>query len=787
MKPLYRKLLRELWRLKGQMLAVAAVVACGISVFVAMTSVEYSLRLTTSGYYYQYRFADVFVQMKRASGALLEAVREIEGVSAVRGRITADVTLDIPGLEEPASGRLISMPVPRRPVLNDVFLREGRFMRPGHPEEVIASEPFMKANGLAIGDRIGAVINGRWKLLSIVGKGLSPEYIYEVQPGAFFPDNRRFGVFWISRDALEAATDMTGAFNDISITLAHGASEKEVIDRLDRLFRQYGALGAYGRQEQLSHRFISDEIRQVGIQITVLPAIFLGVAVFLLNIVLRRLVSTQRTQIAVMKALGYSNDAIGLHYLGFALIPVLFGALLGTMLGAWLGLALTSVYEEFYNFPELVYAFRFRDLFLALLLSGAAAVTGALGAVLGAVRLPPAEAMRPEAPSVYRAGLLDHPSFQHRVRVPVRMIVRNIERRPLKSALSVLMIAFAVAILVAGRYSYDAVRHIMLVEFSGKHREDVTVMFSELRPSRIRYDLAAEKGVMLAEFYRQEPARLVSEHRSRRQSITGVENAQGLYRLVDASNRPVRLPAKGMVLTTALADMLDVVPGDSLRVEFLQGRRHIVSVPVGGTIDELLGLSAYMSFDDLCALTGDGDMVSAAYLKIDERHADTLFGRLKTMPGVAGTSMQKAMQKSFEELIARSMTTSTVILTSFAAVIAFAVVYNGARISLAERARELASLRVLGFRRSEISFILLGEQAVLTIAALPLGCLVGAGLSVLLALGLSSELYRMPVVFSSVNFIFAMTVTVIVAAVSSMMVRFRLNRLDLIAVLKTRE
>ncbi len=787
MKKLNRKLLRELMRMKGQMLAVAAVVACGISVFVAMSSVEYSLKTTRDSYYSEYRFADVFMRAKRAPESILESVRKIDGVASVRSRIVTDVTLDVPGLNEPASGRLVSMPDRKMPVLNDIFLREGRYIEAGHPEEVIASETFMKANGLRVGDRVGAVINGRWKDLVIVGKGLSPEYIYEVQPGSFFPDNRRFGVFWMSREALESALDMTGAFNDLSLTLAHGASEKDVIRRLDDMFRRYGSLGAYGRSEQLSDSFISDEIRQVGIQITVLPTIFLAVTVFLLNIVLKRLVSTQRDQIAVMKAVGYTNEEVGLHYLGFAMVPVVLGAVAGTAVGAWLGLRLTKVYQDFYAFVELIYSFRFEDVALSVVLSAGAALVGALGAVHGAVSLPPAEAMRPEAPTVYKPGFLDRRQFQEKIPVSIRIIVRNLERRRWKAALSVLMIAFAVAILVSGRYSYDAVDHIFKVELVEKHREDLTVVFNESKPRSVQYDLSSLDGVLQQEYYREESVRLINEHRSRRQSITGLKSVDGLRRLVDARNNPARLPEEGLLLSSKLAGILDVSRGDSLTVEFLQGKRRIVRVPVGGTIDEMLGLSAYMRIDNLDRLTGESGLVNAAYLRIDRDKAEKLFAELKEMPGVAGTSMLKAMQKSFRELIARSATTSTIVLTTFAGILAFAVVYNGARISLSERSRELSSLRVLGLTRREIAIILLGEQAVLTIVALPLGFLIGIGLSVLLALGLSSELYRMPVVFSSFNFVFALVAIVTVALFSGLMVRYRLDRLDLIAVLKTRE
>ncbi|NTU58269.1 MAG: FtsX-like permease family protein [Chlorobiaceae bacterium] len=787
MKPLVRKLFRDLLHLKGQMLAVSAVVACGIAVFVSMTSVKYSLEASRTNYYGRYRFGDVFMQVKRAPEFLAGAVGRIPGVASVSTRIVTDVTIDVPGLDEPATARLISIPERGEPLLNGVFIATGRGIEPYASDEVVASKPFLGANSLKPGARIGAVINGRWKELRVVGSGLSPEYIYEVQPGAFFPDKRRFGVFWMSRKSLESALNMSGAFNDLSLTLSHGASEKDVIMRLDQMFARYGSLGAYGRSEQLSDRFISDEIKQLGTQITVLPAIFLLVAVFLLNIVLQRLVSTQRDQIAVLKAMGYSNLQIALHFLGFAMVPTAVGAVMGTALGVWIGIGLVKIYGEFYNFAELVYVFRPENAVVAVLLSVVAAMVGALAAVRRAVLLPPAEAMRPEAPPLYRPGVLDRTGFGRRFSVPVRIIVRNIERRPWKSAVSVTMIALSVAILIAGRYTYDAVDRMSAVEFSEKHREDVTVIFNTPMPPSTAYAIASLEGVLEHEYYREEPARLVFGHRMRRQAIRGLQPESVLQRLVDKDTHRQRLPESGILLTTTLADLLGVKPGDRLRVELLQGARRSADVAVAGTIDEILGLSAYMRLDELDRLAGDGGALNAANLRIDKNREESLYRSFKHMPGVSGIMMLKALRQSFDELIAESMTTSTFILTSFACVLAFAVVYNGARISLSERARELSSLRVLGMTKAEIAFILLGEQALFCVAAVPLGFLIGIALSALLSFALSSELYRLPLAFSTTNFLFALGVLFIVAVFSGFAVRRRLVTLDLIAVLKTRE
>lgn len=433
---LHTMLFRDFWRLRGQSMAVALVVACGVTSFVTMRGTYQSLATAQARYYENYRFAVVFVRLKRAPEALVSQIQESPGVAAVHSRVVMDVTLDVPGLNEPATGRLLSIPEYPQPTLNDLFLRRGRYIEPGRSDEIIASEAFVVANRLQVGDRIGAIVNGRWKQLHIVGVALSPEYVYEVGGGTIFPDNKRFGVLWMSRDVLGPAFNMEAAFNDLALSLAPGASSAEVIARLDLLLTRYGSLGAYTREDQLSHRFLSDEIAQNRVSSTYVPAIFLAVAAFLLHTALSRLVSIRRTEIALLKAFGYENLTIGAHYLKLALLMVLGGVLLGIGLGMYLGHQMTALYQEFYRFPELSYQ---ADLFLigvAVTISLGAASLGALSAVRGAIALPPAEAMRPEAPARFRPGLLERVHLQELLPASARIIVRNLVRRKGRAALS---------------------------------------------------------------------------------------------------------------------------------------------------------------------------------------------------------------------------------------------------------------------------------------------------------------------------------------------------------------
>jgi putative ABC transport system permease protein len=788
MRALDRKLLRDLLHLRGQAVAVALIVACGIASFVTTRSAYRSLKLTLAAYYEQYRFAQVFAPLKRAPQSLTTRLAAIPGVAQVRTRVVVNVTLDVPGLAEPASGRLVSIPERQQPMLNDLFLRRGRYISPEHRNEVLVSEAFAQANGLSLGDNIGAVINGRWERLRIVGIALSPEYVYEIQgAGAIFPDNKRFGVLWMGYKALATAFDMDGAFNDVAVSLLPGASEADVIAQLDTLLERYGGLGAYGRYHQISHRFISDEITGLGITAAIVPSVFLGIAAFLLHIVLSRLVSTQRDQIAVLKAFGYRNSVIGWHYLQLVLAIVLIGTALGSAAGLWFGAAVTGNYARFFRFPLLRYEAGVGLVATAILVSGGAAVLGALLAVRRAMLLPPAEAMRPEPPTRFRPTVIERIGLQRFLSPVGRIILRNLERKPLQTCLSILGIAMAVAILIVGRYFVDALDHIILVQFHNVQREDVSIVFHEPRPARARYEVAHLPGVVRAEPFRSVAVRLRFAHHTHRGALTGLQATGELRRLVDRHLRTLDLPPDGIVLTTKLAEILGVTPGQTLTVEVLEGVRPGRRAPVVGLVDELIGVAAYMDIHALNRLMREGRTISGAYLAVDTHQTAPLYAYLKRLPAVAGVTLRQAALASFESTVAASLGIFTTVLVIFACIIAGGVVYNAARIALSERGRELASLRVLGFTRAEIAVVLLGEQAVLTLVAVPLGFALGWLFAAVMSLTYDSELYRLPLVVSTATFAFAFIVITAAACLSGLVVRRRLDHLDLIAVLKTRE
>jgi putative ABC transport system permease protein len=784
---LNRKLLRDLVAMKGQAFAIAMVVAAGVSMYVMYLSNFASLQGTRASYYSQQRFADVFMSMKRAPERIAGEIAALPGVSAIETRVVANVTLDLEQLEEPATGRLISSPADRRPRVNDVFLRRGRWIEAGRRDEVLASEGFAVAHGLNPGDRVPAVINGRLRYLTIVGIALSPEYIYSIRPGELVPDDKRFGIFWMDRQALGAAFDMEGGFNDVVLRLAPGVSTEETIARLDRLLEPYGGLGAIPRALQLSHWTVENELAQLQSFGFMLPLVFLMVAAFILNVALTRALALQRPQIAALKALGYTNLAIGWHYLKLALVIGLAGVVIGIGGGAWLGHVIIELYNQFFRFPELRFSVPFSVIVGATLLTLGAAGGGAFSAVRRAVRVPPAEAMRPEAPARYRQSIFETRWISRRLGAAGRMVLRNVTRHPLRAAASIFGIGFAVAILMIGFVFADAIEHLIQNQFWVAERQDVTVTFVEPRSSEARLALARLPGVVSVEPQRSVAVRVRAGFRERYVALTGVSPDSRLRRIVDQDGHAIEIPVGGVVLSKMLGQILGVRPGDLVRVEALEGMRPVRDVLVGGLVDDTMGLSMYMDLEALHRLMREGEVLSGAVMLVDPSREAELSRTLKQLPAVAGTGFKRAVLQSFRETMAANMNLSIMINLIFAGVIAFGVVYNAARVSLSERSHELASLRVLGFTRAEISLILLGELALLTLLALPVGALFGYGLSALIVQTVQSEVYRFPLFVSRQAVAWSFLGIIAAAAISALLVRRRLDSLDLVAVLKVRE
>ena len=787
MNTLNRKLLRDLWRLRGQVLAIAMVVASGVAVLVMSLATLNSLQETAATYYERYRFADIFAGVTRAPEQLAKRVAAIPGVQHAETRISKLATLDIAGFAEPVIGQLVSIPEHGESVLNRLALLAGRRVQPDHPDEVVLSEPFAEAHGLTTGSRLHAVINGKRRELNVVGIALSPEHVYAIGPGALMPDNQRFGILWMGRDALAAAYDLDGAFNDISLSLLHGTRPESVIPQLDQLLARYGGIGAIARADQLSNWFLMNEIDQLGTLARILPTIFLVVAAFLTNMVLARIIATERSEMGLMKAFGYRNTEIGWHYARMVMCITAIGIVLGWLVGAWFGKISTGLYAEFYRFPLLIFAPPPSTFATGALVSLGAALAGTFSSLRRAAKLPPAEAMRPPAPPLYRRTRLSRSRIATWLDQPSRIILRQIVRWPGRALLTSAGIGLSVGVLVMALQWIDSINHIVQVYFYDSQRQDMMVGLVEAQSDSAAHELAHLPGVLSVEPMRIVSAYLRHGNQSHRGALTGIPPDAQLQRVYDAGGYVVPLPPGGVVLGTKLAEKLGVSTGDTLQVDVLEGRRPQLQVPVAGVFETYIGIPAFIDIATLNRLLKERPSLEYANLLVDDAARPALYEALKNMPKVSAVMLREAAITTFNDTLAETLLIYISFFAMFACTLGFGVVYNSTRIALSERGRELATLRVLGFSRAEISYILLGEVALLVLVGLPMGCIAGQGLAWLMTSAFETELYRVPLVIELSTYGMAILVALAATAASAALVRRRLDRLDLIAVLKTRE
>lgn len=787
MSPLTHKLMRDLRRVKGQALAIAMVIAMGVMLLVMMTGLVNSLEQTRDTYYERYRLADVFAPVSRAPNHVLTDLAGIDGVSAVQGRVTGAALIDIAGRSVPVQAQAISLPDFGDPALNDVYLTDGRRIDSRRSDEILLLESFADAHDLAPGDQLTATMNGVRRAFSIVGLAQSPEFTFTIAPGELVPDDARFGVIWMSESALGAAYDMDGAFNEALLGLSRAANVDAVLAEVDRQLASYGARGAFGLEDQLSNLFITQEIDGLTATNQSVPPIFLLVAAFLLNIVIGRMVEAEREQIGLMKAFGYTNGEIGAHYFRMVLAIAMGGALLGCVLGIAGGRAMVQVYTQFYKFPFLIFDLDEASFLIGVGVSIAAASAGGVLVLRRVFALTPSEAMRPPAPADYtRAGRIGETLTRY-LDQPTRMVLRRITRQPLRMGGAVIGIAFGMALSASTITIYAGFERSIDLTFDVIDRSDITVTFTHA----VSEDtiLAMQRGTGVV---RVEPVRNVAvvmrngleEHRG---AITGMVPDAALNRALDADGSAIPIRRDGLVLSETLAEILGLSPGDTVSVDVREGRQPLLDLPVVSFADSLLGAPAYMDISALNAVLGEPGRVSGAYLMVDEAHASEIYDWLKGMPVVAGVNLKSEARDSFERMLDQGAGWSRFIISTLAFIITFGIVYNAARIAYAERARDLASLRVIGFSRGEAAYVLLGELSAVVLVALPLGTLLGHYVAISMAEAYSTEVYQIPAIFDAATYGSAALVVIAAAVASGILVKRDLDRADLVEALKIRE
>lgn len=777
-----RKLLRDCRRLGGQIITIALVMASGIAVFISALAAYHSLQTSQARFYEESRFADIFLRLKRAPLPVADRIAEIPGIAQYEPRLVFDVIIDLPGVSLPLSGRMIGLPADGRLRINKLRLLAGRDVATDRLDEILVTQGFAEGNALRLGDAVSALLNGRKHRFQIVGVVASPEYVFSVAPGEALPDDKRYGVFYVAHDALAHAFAMEGAFNDVVATLSPGANARSVEAALDQLFARWGGLVAHGRSQQPSHRQLMDEVRQQGTMATTIPPVFLLVSAFLLRVVMGRLVASQREQIATLKALGYGSE-ISWHFAKFAVIVAALGAVVGVALGIATGQAILATYRPFFRFPEFTYDVRLWTPLAATALAFVSGVGGALAAVREVGRLRPAEAMRPPAPPAYTSR---DPRFWRAVPARWMMAIRGVMAHPLRAGLTLGGIVTAAPLILLSIFWTDALNNMIDVQLAATDRSDAVLTFAESMPPRVTDEVRRLPGVIFAEPIRTAPVRLRVATRSYETGVFGLSGEQQLRRVLDERLTPIDLKSDGLLMSRRLSEKLGLRSGGQVDVEFLEGRRLRRETVLAGTVNDLIGVSAYSDRNWLDRFLQEDRHVSAVLVRLDATRTENFYAAVKQTPKIATVSFTARAMRNFRDTTGAVVLLMAGFFTLFAITIAFGVVYNSARIAYHEHALELATLRILGFTKLETARLLFAEIIVEIALAVPIGLVLGRSLVRLLLLAFETEMFEIPAAIGPASYVLT-ALFVLVATIASMIVIGRqLWRFDLISVLKTR-
>ena len=791
-KTLDRKLLREVRTHLGMLLAVTSIIAVGVANLVMMVSSYMNLSEAKRLYYAQCRMADFSIELKKVPLAELSALAAMPEVAEIRPRIQQYVTVDIDGVAEPLGGQVLSLPDRRRPMIDDIVIRQGSYFSDRRENEVIVNEEFARVHRLRPGQWIRLLLNNQQQELFIVGTAISSEYVYLLAPGAIAPDAKHFGIFYLKQSYAEDVFDFQGSANQVLGRLsavAHG-SPREVLRRAEDMLSSYGVFSTTPLADQPSNKFLTQEIQGLRSFGFVAPAMFVAVAALVLNVLLGRLAQQQRTVIGTLKALGYSDLQVFWHFLKFGLIIGVLGGLLGCGLGWWLAAAMTAIYRKFFQFPELANHFHFGVHATGMLVSIGFAVLGSARGSRTALRLHPAQAMRPAPPRSGGAIFLEHfGRLWQSLGSGWRMVLRNVLRSRFRTAACIFAAAMGASVLINGFMMQLSIDHLIDFQFEQVMRSDVDLTFKDERGQEALSEAAALPGVDRAEPVLYVACNFINGVHRKKGSITGLLGHATLTVPRDVEGRPIRIPAHGLVVNRTLADALHVRRGDLLGVQPIKGQRRLQYVPVVAIADSYLGTSVYADIEYLSRLIDEELALSGVQLATDQAPESraALYRALKQMPALQAVSERAKMIKSLRETVLDNQEIITGIIVLFAGVMFFGSILNASLVSLAERQREVATLRVLGYGPWEVGSLLLRESMITTLVGTTLGMPLGYLLTVMIATAYSSDLFRMPVITSPGLWMLTFMCALAFGLITHLFVQRAISTMDWLDALKTQE
>lgn len=790
MKILNRKIFRDLKTLRAQIVSIALLIVCGLSILVSSWSSYQSLQEARDSFYNHFEFADLFSEVVRAPQELLPQILGLDGVLHAETRLIKEGLIDLKTQSEPALGRLISWHGSQQKI-NKIYLRQGRMPELNHQAvstlEAVVHEAFAQAHNVKPGDSMNINIGGKRRQLFISGIGLSPEYVYSVSPTTPLPDDKHFGVFWVPHKDLERLSDMEGSFNSVQITTTSKASINFLKQKLDTILERYGNIQAYDRSQQRSHIYVNGEINEQRTLAIIMPVIFLSVAIFILNIILSRLIAMHRAQIATLKALGYSSIKLLIHYFQLVTLILLIGIIPALLVGTYLGQVYASMYEDFFRFPKIDFKLSITTVYLTLMVGFIPGWISAAGSLLKVFSLQPAEALRPLGPPSFQRNLIDRLGLLNRLTSYSKMICRSLLMRPFRLVLSVLGIAISLAIIINGLFFNDVIDDMLNRQFADMRREDLSVRLDHPQSLRVFAELQSIPGVLMTEGERSVPVTLRFKNFKKDISLLGRLMNTQLNRVIDQNGNIITPRPGGILLSRYFEKEFGVKAGDVITLKQLEEKQIQFEVPVHGFVDDMMGQQAYALKSNIHQWLKEMPVSDTIHLKIDSSLAEKIYIALKQRPEIVGVSVRKLMLQGIIDVMAKIMSTFTFVLYLFALAISGAVIFNSARISFSERGWELASLRILGYDTKSTFEILFLEIGIQVLLALPLGLLLGYGLSFLMTQMIDNESFMFPMIVNPTTYATSVMALILILFISGIFLYQKVNSLDFSEALKSRE
>ncbi|PKM76618.1 MAG: hypothetical protein CVU90_11745 [Firmicutes bacterium HGW-Firmicutes-15] len=784
-----KKLWRHIRHNKGQFLAVAAVVMVGIIAYIAMSSSYYNLSQSQENFYRENNFADYYFQVVKAPQEVMKQVEILPGVKRVTGRIQRDLPI-IKKSGERATARVVSYTLPMENELNNLSLVQGRMFadnQRGSDVEVLLDPKFASANNLVWGDRVTVVVEGKETFLNAVGSAISPEFIYTMKDSAdMLPDPQKFGIFMLESRQAQQVLNMPDQINQVLIEFSSGADQTQIIAAVKDILKPYGLLASYPRKDQLSHAVLQAELDSLRSVTLFLPLIFLGIAAAIQFVILRRMVKAQRSQIGVMKAMGYDNYRIMVHYASYALAVSILGAVLGTFLGLILAGSISQMYAQFFNLPGGMQGYNMKAIFYGFILSLSVGVAAGLTASRSVARIHPAEAMRPEPPQNSGKSLLEKlPLLWKELNPGWKMTLRNIGRNRGRFMLTLMGVVFAVALLIIAFFTNDAVDYIMQRYFYVGQTYDLSIRFNSLIQEKELLDINRMDGVQKVEGFLELPVKIHYQGKTQDEVLLAYPSDLSMKTMESGTGQPIQVPPDGILINQRTAAKLGVKEGDEVELETLLpiGPVHRDTVKIMGETRQLIGGGSYINLQRANRILQERNLVSGAMLKVETGKVGFVESEINKMLGVSSVlSRQKELQ-NFQKNMA-SMTYSVSLMILFAVVLGFAIVYNSSVMNFAERQREIASLRVVGYSTQEVSSLLLKENLLQSLFGVLLGLPFGRLVAGAYVKSVSTDLYTLPVIIYPLTYLFSALGGIIFIMLAHRFAIKGIKDLDLVATLK---